>query len=364
LPHERNRDAERLLALAADRSRRARDALSVVGVDLFLPHHHRLTDQQRAIMVALVDKLIAGVELDIRQHLVETLLRDGGRQPDLVALLSDEGVRTAESLREGDGCLRDPALLALVLRRAEEHLLTFAADRDPIAPTTTDVVQALARNPDAELARRAVAYVVAQVRRRDRFQEPLLPRDELPEALAYELHWQVAAVLRRHLLREFVIEPNELDRAVEEAVRRSMADHVEGQGFARRAGRLAARLHELGELSDGFLAQALTQGHPALFATGLAVRARIDLDVAWRAITDRDRHSTLAVARAIGMDRDALASIVRSLDAAQPPARSPAATKALIALYAEIDPAGAQRVLHAWQLDAGYRRAIDEFGGR
>lgn len=360
MPPERNRNAEQLLAKAMERSRVTRDELSVAAVDLFLPPDRRLTDQQRAIMYDLLAKLLTGIEFEIRQYLAEGLLQLSGRQTDLGTELSDERVRIAMSAIES-GQFGDPGLVELLLRRTEEHLIALrSAASEPAAPSSVGVVEALARNPDAELARRAVAYVVAQSKRRDRFQEPLLSRDELPADLAYRLHWQVAALLRQHLLRTHIVEPVELDRTIEDATRRAMADHSEGQGLARRAVRLVARLNELGELGDGFLEQALAQGHASLFAAGLAVRAEIAIDVVWRVLLDRGRNSLLVLARAIGVREDAVASIVDMLDGVHPLVRSPAATQSLLAAYTDLEPAGALRVVRSWQLDPGYRDAIDD----
>lgn len=340
----------------------ARDELAVAAVDLFLPRDRRLTDQQRAIMAGLLDKLVDDIELEVRRCLLDVLARTGAGRPELEAALADESLRVASAILRDRRSLDDAALIALLLQRTEEHLIAVAtAGGELVAPTSGGVVESLARNPDAELARRAVAYVVAQARRRDRLQEPLLPRDELPADLAYRLHWQVAAVLRQYVLRNHPIQPPALDDAMEEAVRLAMADHAEGQGFPRRAWRLAGRLGELGDLDDALLAQALKQGHAALFAAGLSVRAEIGLDAVWRAITDRGRHSLLVLLRAVGMDRAHAAEAVAALDEAQPLSRSPAAARSLLEAYDRIDRAGARRVLRFWQLDVGYREAIDEF---
>lgn len=358
MPHERNKDVEHLLAMAADRTRSARAELSAASVDLFLPAEHRLTDKQRAIMGDLLLKLVAAIELEIRQYLVEDLLRTAA---DLAAKLGADTAAIAYPLLESAGLLGDPALLRSVIQRAEEHRLALAAaDGAFDAASGANLLEALARSADPELARRAVAYVVVEAKRRDRFREPLLLNDDLPAELAIRLHWQVAAALRRHLLGRHVVEPSSLDRAIEAAVRRALAEHGEGQGGYARAARVASRLHELGELSDEFLVRSLAQGHLALFAGGLAARGAVGVDVIWRAIADRGRHSLLVLLRAIELATGAAATIIEILEAGQPLARTPVAQQALIAAYDALELAEAQRLLRGWQLDAGYRQAIDD----
>ena len=355
---ERNNDVEHLLAMAADRTRSARAELTAVGVDLFVPAEHRLTDQQRALMGDILAKLVASIELDIRQYLVDELQR---RAADVASKISSDPRTIALPMLEAAGGLRDPALLASLMWRAEEHRLALTVADDAFnAAAAGGLLDVLARSADPELARRAVAYVVVEAKRRDRFREPVLLRDDLARALATRLHWQVAAAVRRHLLARHVIEPSRLDCAIEAATRRALAEHGEGQGGYARAVRVATRLHELGELSDEFLARALSQGHLALFVGGLAVRGAVGIDVVWRAVADRARYSLLVLLRAIEVADLPAAAIVEQLEAGQPLARTPAAQIAMLGAYAALDLAAARRLLHGWQLDPGYRDAIDD----
>jgi len=355
--HEQEKDVEQLLAMAADRPRSARAELTAASFELFRPVEQRLTDQQRAIMGDVLRKLVAAVELEIRQYLVETLLNPS---PELAAALASDAEPLAYPLLESAGVLRDLPLVRRVMQRSEEHRLALAAADGPLDTTGgANLPAALARSPDPELARRAVAYVVIETKRRDGFGEPLLLRDDLTEALAVRLHWQVGAALRQHLLGTGVA-PDKLDPALEAAVRRALAEHGEGQGVHARALRLAARLNELGELTDDFLRRSLVQGHLAMFVAGLAARSAVSIDIAWQAVTDRGRHSLLVLLRAIEMDAGIAGAIVEALETGQPLARSPTAQRALIAAYGALDPAAARRQLREWQLDADYRQAIDE----
>lgn len=348
--HQRNRETEQLLARAAGRTRSARAELSAAAYDLFLPPQGRLTDQQRALMGDVLSKLVGSIELELRHKI-----------SDRIAPAAGESVSSCHQLLEAAGSLGEPGLLRLVVQRSEEHRLSLLAADGPIdVASGPNLLEALARNPDAELARLAVAYVVGEARRRDRFREPLLLRDDLPPAIAYRLHWQVAAALRQRLLAEHVVEASDLDRWLEGAVRQTMADHNHGQGSYARATRLATRLAALGELGDDFISRAVAQGHLALFASGLAVRASVSVEIAWQAINDRGRHSLLVILRAIGASTAAARSIVELLDAGEPLLRPPAAQHALIAGYDALEPAEVERILRRWQLDSEFREAIDD----
>lgn len=360
MPQERNRDAELALARASERSRHARDELAVAATDLLLPRERRLTERQRAVATDILVKLVDAIEFELRRQLVEAMRRDRFGDAGAVTALSDQGLRFTYAVLDAAGALRDPALLGPVLRRTQEHLIGEAArDELGLLPSAPDLVAALARNPDPELARRAVAYIVALSGRHDAFQEPLLPLDELSEAAAYRLHWRAAAALRRYLVRTYVVEPAKLDLTLENGVRHAMADHAEGRGAALRAARLAARLDELDELDDDGLARLFTQGHVLLFVAGLALRADIDAGAVWSALTDPTRDSLLVLAKGVGLNADATEAVWRTLDRTTGSVR-PAAIRSI---YDAMDSAAAQRAVRGWRLDPGYREALDEVDG-
>src|SRR3546814_14145445 len=77
---------------------------------------------------------------------------------------------------------------SVVMRRAEEHRMAIALRNDVsvavaealLEKSGPDVIEALIRNTDVMLSRRAMEMLVAESKRVDRFQEPLLARADLP----------------------------------------------------------------------------------------------------------------------------------------------------------------------------------------
>lgn len=365
---ERIIDVERLLALAADRSQDSRAELMTAIVDLFLPAEDRLTDQQRALITDVLGKLVSGIEIEMRQHLVEALMRSRIELPQLEAMLANDAIEVARPILERSRVIRDADLIAVVMQRAEEHRMAVAVRRNLstdvadalVDNAEPDVVEALIRNTDAAISRRAMEYLVSESKRYDRFQEPLLTRNDLPSELAWRMYWWVSAALRTHILRAFDISAANLDGLIEGAARRTAADHEDGQTAQARAMRLAKRLQELGELSDHFLLQALRQGRISLFVAGLAARAGVDFTTAWRIVTDRGCESLLVLARAIGLPREITTSMVLILDNLQSSGapRAPAVVSEILQLYDEIPAERAAKVLAFWQLDRGFQDAI------
>lgn len=359
-----------LLGMAADRSADARARLVSSMADFFLEPEVRLSDQERALMSDVLGKLVATVESDIRRHLAETLARRQADLPELERMLANDDIAVARPLLMRSRVLDDSDLIEIVKARSDEHRLAIAL-RDNLSTDVadalvdhggSDVLEALIRNEDAQLSRRAMEFLVAESRRHDRFQEPLLNRADMPTDLAYRMYWWVSAALRGKILRDFTIDETTLDDAMQEAARRALAEHDEGMTAQARAMRLARRMRERGELTDSFLLGALRQSKISLFVAGLAERARLTYHMTWQIVSDTGFESFIVLARGVEMGRDSLASMILLLaDARTPEAvRRPDVLRDIMRLHDDLDPAQARRVLRLWQRDAGYQRAIED----
>lgn len=363
-------NVDRLLNLAADRSRAARTELTNAIVDLFLPDRHRLTDHQRAIMTDVLRKLIGSLETEVRQYLVEALLRGPDQLPELQALLANDEIEVAQAILERSRVLQDQDLIDVVMRRAEEHRMAIALRNDVSAAVAEalvekagpDVIEALIRNPDVTLSRRAMEMLVAESKRFDRFQEPLLSRADLPPELAYRMYWWVSAALRDYILKRFEIDPGKIDGLIQSAARRGIAAHEIDEKLEARAMRLAERLHELGDLTDDFIRASLRQSRISLFVAGLAIRAGIDFPTSWAIVSDPGADSMVVLLKSIDMPRDLAASILmlmeRLRDGAHP--QSPETLVIAMEAFDRMEVARARSVLELWQLDRQYRAAIDQ----
>lgn len=374
MPLDRPIDVQALLGLAAGRSGAARAQLANAVTDLFLPAAQRLTDQQRALMTDVLGRLLGTVEMEVRRHLVDALSRSPASQPDLEARLASDSIEVARPILERSSVVRNPALMDIVIQCAEEHRMAIAL-RETVSPPLTealaergfkgsedDVLEGLIRTEDPVLSRRAMELLVAESKRNGQFQQPLLTQNDLPVDLAHEVYWWVAAALRRHILKTFVIDQAVLDPMLERAVKRAVVEYDDTQSVQSRALQLARRLNELGELTDGFLLRTLRQGRLSLFTAAFAARAKIAFNTVWRIVTDPASESFIVLAKAVDVSRDATASLVIVLgelgNAAR--ARPPSAVAEILRLHDDLDVAAARRVLQYWQLDAGLRQAIDD----
>src|SRR5690348_11859740 len=108
-----------IAALQAERNAPARsagrDRLSTVRTDFFLPANERLAEQERALMTAMLQCLVADIAADLRAAVPLDLLAANEDGPDLVDMLLRAGL------------LDSAELIALLLRRADEERIASAA---------------------------------------------------------------------------------------------------------------------------------------------------------------------------------------------------------------------------------------------
>ena len=355
-----------MVELARSQDKRDRGVLFENMTDLFLSPEGRLTDGERMSMMEIIGKLIDEVEVAIRAKLSERLAVMPGAPRELVMRLAADDAKVARPLLLKSEVLKDVDLIQLVKHRAQEHRLAIAmrsgigagVSDELIKTGDEDVIEALIRNKDAVLSRQAIDYLVEESKRVDRFQEPLLRRKELPAALAMRMFWWVSAALRRHILANFPLKPEDLDDAMEGAVYAgaSGANLVENE-----AEKLASRMMERGDLTPNVIVQELRDGHVNAFIAGLARISGIDYLTARRIAFSLSREALAVVCKAGGFYRNDFASTYLLLRQLQYPG---AITRAdvledLLSVYDRADPARVRVVLRHWMRDAQYMAAID-----
>jgi hypothetical protein len=335
------------LSLSAAARERARAA----AADLLLPSEHRLSDWQRATLTALLGKLIRTIEDELRAALAEHPAFSSDEA--LHAALTSAHLPIAQPILERSSLLREPALVSLLLRRAEEHRLSRARQ---ISPAAGDgALAALVADPDEAVSGAAMAVLVAQSRRLDRFDEPALARTELPAELQHRLVWAVAAALRLYLVGRHSAEPGVADAALGEATTRFLGAYDESEALEAHCARLASRLLQLGRLDDSLVARLLSDGSLPLFLAGLAGRSGLSLDSVWELVSDSEGEGAVLMLRGSGLGRSAAAEILVAL-------RPDDADRLLgrFDLLAQPDAADALRL---WRIDPAYREALAALSG-
>ncbi|HEX8571374.1 MAG TPA: DUF2336 domain-containing protein [Allosphingosinicella sp.] len=311
--------------------------------DLALPEALRLSDRQRITVSHLLRRLVGDVEDELRSALAP---RFGGEAEEpLRAALSSATLPIAVPVLESGGALADPALFALLLRRAEEHRLARAAPERRL-------LTALAGDGDERVAAAAVSLLIAESRRLDAFHEPLLAAGDLPAEVAHSLAWTVAAALRTYLVARHGVDAAAADRSVTAAAAGWLGRYDEGAGADSLARRLALALDQGGRLDDSMLVRAVEEGELPLFLAGLSLRTGLGLDALWELLPDSAGRGPAIVLRAARAEREAAASMLLHLSGRE------ASVGAQLDLFDSLDPEEARQRILLWRLDPAYRAAV------
>ena len=359
-----------LLELARGKSSEARSRLVENITDLFLSDDGRLTEHERALMSDILTKLIAQVETNIRKELSEALAKSGVDLPDVANLLARDDIEIARPLLEESPLLKDPDLIDIIRMRTEEHRIAIAS-RPGLSDSVSnalveyggeDAIESLLNNQDANISRHAMDYLVAESRRVDKFQEPLVQRSDLPSDLAYKMFWWVSAALRKRIMSDFDVDPIKLEIAVRNAAQAAIIDHEKQDSAYARAQKLVRRLRESGDLTPAFLMTNLRQRKVAIFVAGMAELGGITFKTAWQIFSDKGGESFAILAKAIGIDRTQFTSlyllVIQARDGGAP--KSPGVVNQTVKLFDGVTQTSAKGALMVWQRESAYQTAIEE----
>jgi hypothetical protein len=339
-----------IAAPAADRpvepARRAGgDRLATVRRDFFLDSAQRLSEQERALMTAMLHELVAGLADELRAALPPEAADDPSesaeREPE--AVVADLAAA---------GLLDRADLVALLLRRADADRIA-SATRPHLDPHRSPLVQSLAGDEDANVSSAAMALVLARGRRRDRFGQSLVDFDDLSAESAVSIVHAIGAALRTEINRASA------DRRMSAACIALLSRHDEGLRLDALVAALVRTLDEANRLDDELLASAAHEGELDLLAAGLARRAGIDGEDAFRYLASPADGRLMMLLRMAGASRSLaarlLADIGELLGIADPGHE--------IASFDQIEAAAVEAARGWLRLDLHYRVACLALGG-
>jgi Uncharacterised protein conserved in bacteria (DUF2336) len=290
-------------ASAADQNaparRAGRDRLSTVRVDFFLTSAERLSEQERALMTAMLHCLVGDIADEIRAAL-----------PNLATPANDEGNLALVELLSGAGLLDRLGLVRLLLRRADEERIATGA-KARAGRREARVVQGLVSHSDGAVAAAAMTLIIARGRRRDRFGQCLLHFDDLPRDEARALVCSLAAALRREL--SGVNGTAEADRLLPVAMTQVMARHDPSSSIEQLTGSLVRLLDEEDALGDDLIVGAAIEGEMNFVAQALGRRCSLAGEVVLEELLSGDEKRVIALLRMGRLARETAAALLAGI---------------------------------------------------
>ena len=280
-------------ARAAGRSR-----LSTVRLDFFLDPAQRLTEQERALMTAMLHCLIADIAGEIRAAL-----------PVGWAGANDDDSAIVHALT-GAGLLDDSDLMAMLLRRADEERIGTAA-RARSGRREARALQGLVSHHNGAVSAAAMALILARGRRRDRFGQCLLGFDDLSHETAARLVHAVAAALRQDVASAAGTAAADTELAA--AAHQLLDRHDAARSIESLTRAAVVLLDESGAMTDELLLACAQEGEVGFLAEVLGRRAGIHGMVALDELLSGKAQQLIALLRVAGFSRELSAGILASL---------------------------------------------------
>ena len=321
-----------------------RGRLATVRKDFFLDPAKRLTEQERALMTAMLHCLVSDVADAVRAAL-----------PNGKVAANDEGDASLIEELSSSGLLDQPDLMALVLRRADEERIATAA-RARSGRREARVLQGLVSHDHGAIASAAMALILGRGRRRDRFGQCLITFDDLASATAEGLVYAVAAGLRRELAA--ARGPAVADLELSEASEAVLEHRDEDRGIDALTAALVYFLEEAGGLTDDLVLAAANEGEISFVGEVIARRAAISTDAAMDELLSGDSVHVMGLLRVAGVTRELGAGLLAGIGDLL--GIDDAGTA--IALFDKMTSAEAQSA-RSWLVAApGYRAALERLG--
>ena len=290
-------------AEAAERNPSARRSgsgrLATVRADFFLNAAERLTEQERALMTAMLHCMIGDVADELRSIL----------PPGWAAANDESNAALIDDLMSAE-LLDEPELMLLLLRRAEEERVAAGAKMRS-GRHDARALQGLVSHEDGAVSAAAMALILARGRRRDRFGRCLITIDDLAPGAAGRIIHAIAAALRRDLPSGRG--PGEVDATFADASREVIGRLDEGRSIDALIHSLVNLLDEKGALGEDLLLAAANEGEVAFLAHAFASRAGITDESALDELLSGDGRRIIALLRVASVSRELGAGLLAAI---------------------------------------------------
>ncbi len=354
----------RLLALAHDRSEQGRGALVTELATLFDQAEISLSQREQTLVNEIVDGLISGAQVSLRQLLADKLAPSATAPRKLLMTLANDRIEVARPILTQSVVLTDSDLVTLVVTQGVEHARAVAL-RAEIGEALVDalvvtgdltVMQSIAENMGAKISPKAMNALAGAARFAEHLCQPVLGRPELNPETAAKLYWWVAPELRRFAIKRFGVAVGQADQALEQTVddllSRYEMEKNEDQIMAQVADWLVVR--DLNTAKT--LVQVLRLGHFRLFNILLGRLINLGLDLVDMIVVETGGRSLAVACRAIGVEKPQFVSLFLLSQGGRGGAQivHPRELNQALSAFDRLTPPVARQLLDNWRRDPSY----------
>jgi uncharacterized protein (DUF2336 family) len=362
-------DRDRLYRLAEQKTRSGRRDLAETIADLFYAGPSGLSERERTLIFDILRRVIHDAELSVRRRLSGQLAEFGDAPKDLIVALANDEIEVAYPILTRSRALEDEQLIEVVQARAQEHRLAVALREnlpakvsDALVATKDEtVIVTLLENTTAEISRAAFEFLVEQSKRIDRFQAPILRREDLPVDLAKRMYRWVTDALRQYIVENFDVDEAEITKLLETATDGEMKRTEVRRTDA--AGRLIAALNDSKMVTSQMLVDVLEEGEVRLFVAVLRQRTGLREVTLMRMLMEPEGDGLAIVCKAAELEPDAVQRIFEITSGQNGLIRrSKENLESALRLFARVPVDAAMEVVDHWKRSSDYRSALRMLG--
>jgi hypothetical protein len=358
-------EVQELVRLARDKSQKSRSVLVAAINDLYSDEEELLTEQDRAIMVDIIRRLIGEVETSVRRILAERLAEQADAPEDLVLTLAKDEIEVAHPILLKSEVLKDPQLIEIVQYRTMEHQVAIAM-RPKVSEQVSDalvetdnegVITTLLSNQNAMISNGTMNDLVEQSDRVPGYQEPLVRRHDLPADLAKKLYWAVSAALRTHIVANYDMDPTDIDETMEAAVNEAMGNEP---NLVRKRSAGSKSTEKICEQDLHVLVGLLRKGEVSMFLDKFTSLSKLRLTLVRRLLFEPGGEGLAIACKGIGLDKATFVSIFirfRQGRLGDKEVEAEELSRAL-SFYNQTSPIAARVLMRRWQRDPHYLNAL------
>ncbi len=353
-----------MLALASERSDKARVELAGMLADLFLAPDHHLSLREEEQVNELIDDLLRTPSVAARRHL---LLRfaDVTLMPRKIArTLAIDSLDISQPILSVCTSLTDEDLVNIIGATDIDHAAVIAT-RQRISEAVADalvttgdikIMQLVAENMGATLTQKSVDVIIEAARHIETLREPIIRRPELSPDAAMRLYWWLSQELRRYVLKRFGLTSGAINEALSDAIAARLSEQITEKMDDASMELLADWLQEREAIKLNLLPQVLRMGHFRLFNILLSRMTGLTLSLVDTIMAQTGGRGIAALSRAINADKPEFVSLFLLSRGGRPGEQvvHPRELSYAIAAFDRLTPSVARDLLHSWTADPSY----------
>ncbi len=356
MPDNRTR-LEQLVDLAGEKSSDRRRELLREITDVFLTEPENLNATESQYFGEIMGKVAYDLESEVRVELANRLASEAAAPPELVRQLANDEIQVAQPVLAQSPVLGEDDLIEIAASKSQEHL--FAITKRPhISEKLSDVlvdkgddrvVHGLVKNQNAKIGEATMGKVVARAEGSELLHKPLIDRPDLPADMMKEMLSYVSESLKNEILEQTNHVNSDKLKEIISDVETSIEERANANKDVRSKPEfLIDQLMRSGDLNEAKLCELARQKMVPEYICALARLADIDMATAKRAILDRSGEGLAIICKACGFEQSTYSATINNIWPESE--RSIEQSCRMIALYQQVTPETAQRVMRFWKV--------------